>query len=493
MEKNELSVPGAMALGIGSINLLLGRNGAGKSRFLRKLDEGLSGDNHFSIRYVSPERAGVFRRNGSVITNMEQSGDWLRQVRRKNQADNFKAASAQLLRDVETVYLRRLQDTPAIRLDPSKNFYIDRLGRINGLIPNIRIEQEKSDFVFRTLSGEVVAPDQISSGESESVALATEIMYFFDTIDPAKFNVLLLDEPDVHLHPDLQARLMHFLIRQIDELTEVDRQRVAVLIATHSTPLISAASASSLAKVGTKCFDNDVVEFRLLDENVKKVGPFFGHPLSLSLSDDVILILEGEDDERVWQQASRSSRSRIKVFPVLAQSVDVQGHMEHFCERLLSAVYDDPRAFSVRDGDGIEGKLDSIGSVVRFRLQCYAIENALVTDECLAVLGVTWNEFREKALAWVERNSDHRDKELICDLVQCENRMRHKKIKSIRQLICGIAESNKPWETVVGQSIAALRMEDLVENGNRLSAYLGVPLVQTIVCPPATDAAPRVD
>jgi hypothetical protein len=291
------------------------------------------------------------------------------------------------------------------------------------------------------------------------------------------------------LHPDLQARLIHFLIQYIEDLSDTDRACVAVLIATHSTPLISAASTSDLAKVGIKKFDDDHIDFRSLDDNIKKVGPFFGHPLSLSLSNDVMLILEGTDDERVWQQASRSSESRINVFPVLAQSVDIQGDMEQLCERLLSAIYDRPRAYSIRDGDGIMEELPPIGSVVRFRLQCYAIENTLMTDECLAVLKCTWNEFQQMAIAWMENNPKHRDIELIRQLIESENRLRHQKVKRVRQLICGIAGSNKPWEVVVGQAIAALDAEKGMDDGSHLVSYLGRLLVETIVLPPSKNAA----
>lgn len=483
MDRNELNVTGAKATNIGNLNVLLGRNGSGKSRFLRKLDESFSDNSDVNVRYISPERAGVFQRDGAVLTNMEQNKSWLERVRRKNQADKFKAASAQLLRDVETAYLRSLQDKPEIRLDSSKNFRTDRLERINALMPNLRIEQEDSDFVFRSLSGEVIAPDQISSGESESVSLAAEIMYFFETLKSDKFNLLLLDEPDVHMHPDLQARLVYFMIQCLEDLVEDHRNRVAILIATHSTPFVSSLVSSHFARIGTKKFEDDLVQFKPIDDNIKKAAPFFGHPLSLSLSNDVILILEGEDDERVWQQASRSSNSRINVFPVLAQSVDVQGEMERFCETMLTAIYDDPIAYSIRDGDGIDEKLEPVGPVIRFRLCCYAIENALVTDECLFLLGYSWDEFKQVASRWIESNSSHRDVELIGGLIKSENRMRHQKIKNVRQLICSIAGSNKPWEVLIGQSIAQLSSKQIVDEEGRLASFLGIALVKTIVAP----------
>ncbi len=47
-----------------------------------------------------------------------------------------------------------------------------------------------------------------------------------------KQNILFLDSPDVHIHPDLQAKLMHFL----KEL--VDTGKFIVVIATHSTVIL---------------------------------------------------------------------------------------------------------------------------------------------------------------------------------------------------------------------------------------------------------------
>ena len=153
MKQAEISVDGATIRGISNINLILGRNGAGKSRFLRCLDTSLAGNSDFYVRYVSPERAGVFKPDGNVQNAMEQNKDWLRSVRSKNQADNFKAASANLLREIELAYLRRLQQSPHIRTDLDRNFETDRLDQINQLFPNISIEQDRSSYIFRSSSG----------------------------------------------------------------------------------------------------------------------------------------------------------------------------------------------------------------------------------------------------------------------------------------------------------------------------------------------------
>lgn len=482
MNVTELTGSNAFLKGLNNINVIMGRNGSGKSRFLRAIENSISRDKaEFYVRYVSPERAGSFKRDGSIITNMSNNPEWLRMARSVNQAGNFKAASAVLFREAETLYLRRLASTPEIRQDLTRNFTTDRLSKVNRLLTNISIELGNTDFEFRLLSdNSVIPPDDISSGESEAVALAAEIIYFFDTIDPTKFNVLLLDEPDVHLHPDLQARLGQLIIGMLDEFNE-HAENIAVCISTHSAPLVCCLAASSYVSIGTKNFSVDTIELKPASIELRKVGPFFGHPLSLALSEDAALILEGEDDERVWQQAARTSQGRIRVFPVIAGSINQQNELEDFCVDLLETLYDSPTAFSLRDGDGIINKdLEHRSSLKRFRLRCYAIENALVTDPCLAIIGTNWTGFCVAATLWIEANQAHPDASHVRDLLQANDRMRHTKIKKIRQLICSIAGSKKPWEVVVGQAIGSLSDSDATEQ-NMLSDFLGPEMVKNVI------------
>src|SRR5580693_7494686 len=98
MQRTEISVVGATIRGLSNINVILGRNGSGKSRFLRSLDSALGRNAEFNVRYISPERGGVFKRDANIQNAVEQSADWLRSARSRNQGDNFKAASANFLR-----------------------------------------------------------------------------------------------------------------------------------------------------------------------------------------------------------------------------------------------------------------------------------------------------------------------------------------------------------------------------------------------------------
>ncbi|HNA27830.1 MAG TPA: AAA family ATPase [Nitrospira sp.] len=434
------------------INVIIGRNGAGKSRFLRALDnEMVINKNNYRVSYVTPERAGIFQRDPGIETNTSNSADWAANTRRANQASGFKAMSHFALRNAERAYLVKLEDCDA----RGKSFQRDCLDPISRMLSNVSISRGEVDFVFHSTNGDVVSANQLSSGESETIALASEVLSFLAAIDRTKFNVLLLDEPDVHQHPDLQARFGQYLLEQVSKLDEADREKVVICIATHSTSLVCALASSDLTAVGTKEFDSNVVTLAAPQDNLRKVGPFFGHPLSMSLSNDPMLILEGEDDERVWQQAARTSQGRIRIFPVLATSVDQQSELESFTDRMLKAIYDEPLAYSLRDGDGTQGPLSKIGCIERFRLQCYAIENTLLTTECLDKMGVaTWAEFEVKTAAWISANDGHKAIPHLEALITSSDRLRHVKIKDIRHIIVAITGTKKPWEVVVGQALA---------------------------------------
>ncbi|MGB6056581.1 MAG: hypothetical protein WBG17_15245 [Burkholderiaceae bacterium] len=98
----------------------------------------------------------------------------------------------------------------------------------------------------------------------------------------------------------------------------------------------------------------------------------------------------------------------------LYSSVDEQGALEIFGIQLLGTLYNNPIAFSIRDGDGVVGQPPELRSPLeRYRLECYAIEIACLTDSCLAVIGTSWKELVAILRKWIKDNPNHRDTALI--------------------------------------------------------------------------------
>jgi AAA ATPase domain len=476
----DLDYNGHKLSNITNLNIIVGRNGSGKSRFFREFSN-LRNDPAYFITYISPERASTFEIDAHVESNQRQNKDYLESGRIKNQAESFKKGSAVKLRELSMRFAYRLDKDSTLRLQVDKTFESEKLSKINGMLSNITIERDTSnEFKFVNTLGEVIPPSAISSGESEIVSLGTEILYFFDSCTPNKTNVLFIDEPDVHLHPDLQARLARFIISELNDLDEDLRKQTYVCIATHSTPLISELALSALSSIGTKYTDSNRVEQFPVSEKFNNLAPFFGHPLSKYVNKEIPFIIEGEDDERVWQFAYRASNGKLKIFPCLSNSVDHQLALENSCEKILSSIYDDPEAISLRDADGDLSRTDlpPIGCILRFKLRCYAIENLLVTDDVLKVQNMNWDTFVTAGNAWIQNNPKHDYVDDIRKLLSSKDRGRDRKIKNTRNIIPLILDSKKTWELIVGQSIGRLSCSsNLPPTEHSIVEYVGLPLL----------------
>jgi predicted ATPase len=209
-------------------NILLGKNGCGKSRLLKATEVALRGRAEIgAVRYLSPERGGVLQYEANIEQALTGQGTWLADTRRQNQAGQFRQQSAAQFRRLELLILREIEATPALRADPSVTF--DRtVARINTLLDRVYITRGDPAFSIKDRATDaLVQPQEISSGESELISLGIECLVFEKESQLGKVNLLLIDEPDVHLHPDLQARFARF----IEAL--VDSAPVSILIATH--------------------------------------------------------------------------------------------------------------------------------------------------------------------------------------------------------------------------------------------------------------------
>ena len=294
----DINIEGRGLLNLSRINILLGKNGSGKSVLLRFIEERKQAlQNAGAVRYVTPERGGELTYQGNIETNIAGGSTWGDDIRRSNRFDNYRQLSVTEFRRLETLVLRKIEKDEATRAD--RGFTFDTiLNSINNLLDNAEIIRGDNAGFEIVSKGESArrTPATLSSGESELISLAIEILSFSYRADTQedKTSYLFLDEPDVHLHPDLQVRLMQLLHRS------VDRKNVVVIIATHSTPILGALSSKDDASVVFIVPQQIQVKFAPIGESLRKVLPIFGaHPLSNVFNENPIFLVEGEDDERI--------------------------------------------------------------------------------------------------------------------------------------------------------------------------------------------------
>lgn len=455
--------------GLEKINVILGKNGCGKSFLLKAVEQNLRRrDGYGKVRYITPERGGFLRYEPGIEQNMGQNANWLSDVRRRNQSDNFRQQSTTLFRQLEILALREIER------EHTAPGYVPRtfdttVDLLNGLLDRVRIERD-AGRVFRIIEKETGAesgPEEISSGESELISLGVEVLAFSKDCIDGEPNLLLIDEPDVHLHPDLQDRLARFIV------TVTADRPLSIILATHSTALLAGLAEGGEVRLAFKRRGVTNLAFSPVSDVDQAILPIFGaHPLSNVFNQAPALLIEGEDDERVWQQAVRSGQGRIRLYPCAVEGIDRLSDYETEVNNIIDAVYDNAKAYSLRDRDLHPEMIADVGHVTRMRLSCRAAENLMLSDDVLVSVGTDWATFQDRVQAWVAANGGHQYHGEMAAFVDAGFDRKGHDLKTIRNILVHLI-SNKPWEVLVGQRIAALAANHtaLIEGG--LADYLG--------------------
>lgn len=424
--------------------IFLGKNGSGKSTLLREVDS----SQQFDAKYISPERGGTLKYDPNVDLNMSNNEQWIVNDRRKNRTEQFRQQSTAQFRNLEVLVLREIEQD----MDKRKNLtysFSDTLSKINDLLPAIELRRSDRGFKIFSKIGTSIGEDQVSSGEAELIALAIEVLVFARETKSNK--VLLLDEPDVHLHPDLQQKFVGFIERVAVEFD------FKVVIATHSTAVIGAFSKQAELQI-VPITQRDQRDFKHFTYSpiCHDILPVFGvHPLSTQFNRSPVLLVEGEDDKRVFDQLVRSSGGRFIFSPCVVGTVDEMNKWEEWLNEFLPSIYDNPKGFSIRDLDECQHcEIDDVGCVLRTRLNCYAVENLLLTNECLKTHGHSPTDFQALISEWVSQRPNHQASPALKELVEHFDDRRTMKVKDVRNVLVALLGTQKPWEVVVGQLLA---------------------------------------
>jgi hypothetical protein len=168
------------------------------------------------------------------------------------------------------------------------------------------------------------------------------------------------------------------------------------------------------------------------------------------------VLVEGDDDRRVLEQVVRSGGGKFALAPCVVGSVTELSEWEDWLNRFLPVLYDTPKAFSLRDLDAAQqADINDLDHVRRIRLNCYAVENLLLSDQVLTAHGFNADSFRTALQARVERIPDHKYTDALRALVDDFENRRTRNIKDVRNIVVAELGSNKPWEVLLGQLIAA--------------------------------------
>lgn len=458
--------------GLNKITVVLGRNGSGKSQLLRSLRDKAPTSSH----YVVPERTGEISFEAGLMVEVGNA-----QSRRNRSSGNFSSNYRQeVVTRIQAYYTKRgTKKVNVIKHDPE-----DLLQALSIVLPDftVKVKDENPFYeLLRTKDGtSVTSVSALSSGESQLLSLGMDILTIVGMweLDQTEQRVLLVDEPDAHIHPDLQIKFADFLCHVQREYA------VQIIVATHSTTLLSALGqfankqlsvlylSTEQRTLTAQPFNAVTRELSALLGGHLLMGPLFAAP---------VLLVEGDDDYRVWLQVARSGSIRLCVMPCNGDEIK---QYQRTLERMFSALSENVnlRGIALIDGDKPLPIPQSNGpqDFVRFaRLECHETENLYITDEMLKELGHdSWDVAKQKIFAEADGFGNKADS--LRALASID-----RKLADIKPIVSEIAEILDPkkllWSVRLGKFIGKEKPI------GQLAEFIGEKTMQLLW--PETDAA----
>ncbi len=172
---------------------------------------------------------------------------------------------------------------------------------------------------------------------------------------------------------------------------------VQILVATHSTTLLAALAQFAREKLSLLYVEPSRTEFvaEKFGPVMKELTAFLGGHLLLGpLFGAPVMLVEGDDDYRVWIHVARGGQIKLCVLPCNGDEIK---QYQKTLERMFGALSENMelRGIALLDGDKGVPKPDAGNpqTYVRFmQLECHETENLYLTDEVLAALGFTWDQ-----------------------------------------------------------------------------------------------------
>lgn len=449
---------------LNEITVLFGKNGSGKSVLLRELVSPAPESRHLAI----PERPGDITPNPGLV-NEESLGVTRAGNRRQNTLTDY--------RNRAFARIQALLQKRGFHLKPG-----DTDDTINDI--QILMKDLLPDFTFiltsdspnyqllRTDGTPVTNAATISSGEVGMLSLAVDLITICAMwkLEERPQRLLLIDEPDTHLHPDLQEYLASFLLRL------VDKYDVQMVVATHSTTLLAALGFHGKERTSALYLNRGDIPQKAIKftDHLQEISSCLGgHALMGPLFGAPLLLVEGDDDYRIWSQVPRHHIIKLAVLPCEGDRIyKYQTSLEQIFASLRTSTTP-PAGYALLDRDkSLPLPLTTPQAHVAFlRLACHESENLYLSNEVLEALGITWDEAKAKIIA---RAGEFGNKKV--DLLACDGW--DKQTVDIKHLINELAVVIEPknvhWTKRVGSAIGSAKPV------GELAEFLGEPVMHAL-------------
>lgn len=232
---------------------------------------------------------------------------------------------------------------------------------------DVYIDRSPFEFAVSTPSGDIDV-DDLSSGEKEIF----NIFVRFHQLDPHGC-VILFDEADAHLHPDLERRYL-------DELRSISKGN-QVILTTHSPEMMIAAGSESLYTIHKEPIQNGSNQLVRVTEdgNLHEVLSDLMGSRGLVSFNQKIVFIEGKQasaDRAIFEALYPAAEHNISFVPA-GDSSTIRRVAEHVNALLTSAI-SFQQYYCIIDHDIDRADVDPTEGERLFRLPVYHVENFLL-------------------------------------------------------------------------------------------------------------------
>jgi predicted ATPase len=454
---------------LNEITILFGKNGSGKSQLLRSLRNTDQSVYHYS----SPERAGDITHDVGIMQE-ELNAPNRAGRRQQNLSSTYRQESVSRIQAL----LIKIGNLTG-RAQPSPIDLKDIESFLQILLPDFQfdITGKNPPYEFKRIHNneKVSSVNVLSSGEAEILTLALDLLTICAMweLDSQEKRVLLIDEPDTHLHPDLQQHLANFLVQLLE------KYKVQMIIASHSTTLLSALGYHGGEKTSVIYLNNSVNEQKAIkfEKTLQELSTCLGgHALMGPLFGAPLLLVEGDDDNKIWSQVPRYHKVKFAVIP--CSGADEVKNYQKTLEKIFASLRTDqsnPVGFALLDGDQTLPSVvtgTSQANIKFIKLACRESENLFLSDEVLVSIGLAdWEAAKTKIKT---ESSNYGEKKNLLDQCDSWDRKNVDLKPVIQQLGQILSSKNVPWTQRIAKCIGDKKPE------GQLADFLSIEVVSSL-------------
>ena len=231
------------------------------------------------------------------------------------------------------------------------------------------------EFQYKDRSGQTLNFSSLSSGEQEIIKILFDVAR-----KDIKHSVIIVDEPELHLHPTLTFQL-------VESLKNIGDHTNQFIFITHSSDLISTYYATGDVYFIDSSQDGSNQAHRLIDltNDHQSIIPLIGQNLGLFAVGKKLVFVEGEAssiDRLAYQKIAQVIDPEIRVIPV--GSVLNIMTLNSIEEQIRKAIFGID-LYMIRDRDGLDhAQISDLERNRRIRcLRRRHIENYFLDEEVL--------------------------------------------------------------------------------------------------------------